>query len=59
MSSMVLSWPGIVALVAALISAFALGFAFKSDRRKTGTDIRCTFSLTRSVVSHEAWVTNL
>ena len=59
MSSMALSWPGIVALVAALISAFALGFAFKSDRRKTGTDIRCTFSLTRSVVSHEAWVTNL
>ena len=48
-----------MALVAALISAFALGFAFKSDRRKTGTDIRCTFSLTRSVVSHEAWVTNL
>ena len=59
MSSMTSSWPGVVALVAAVISAFALGFAFKSDRRKTGTDIRCTYSLTRSVVSHESWVTNL
>ena len=59
MSSMASSWPGIVALVAALISAFALGFAFKSDRRKTGTDIRCTFSVTHRRVSHEAWVTNL
>ena len=59
MSTLASSWPSIAALIAVLISVFALGFAAKSDRRKTGTDIRCTYSLSQSMVSRETWVTDL
>ena len=50
------TWPIIVASVAALISAFALGYTIKSDRRKTGTDIRCTFGIEFNTVSSEPWI---
>ena len=59
MSTWASSWPIVLASVAALISAFALGFTIKSDRRKTGTDIRCTFGITQSAVSLEPWVDHI
>ena len=58
-SSLASSWPNIVVLVGAVMTAFAVGFAFKSYRRKTGADIRCTFGVSLSVVSPEPWVSDI
>ena len=56
MNSLSVSWTFVVASIAALIAAFALGFTFKGDRRKTGTDIRYTVGMSLDLISPEPWV---
>ena len=45
-----------IALTSFAIAAFALAFSIRGDRRKTGIDIRCDFSVASSVWSSERWV---
>lgn len=45
-----------IALSSFVIAAFALVFSLRGDRRKTGIDIRCDFSVASSVRSSERWV---
>ena len=45
-----------IALASSAIAALALVFSVRGDRRKTGTEIRCDFSVASSVQSSERWV---
>ena len=45
-----------IALTSFAIAALALVFSIRGDRRKTGIDIRCDFSVASSVWSSERWV---
>ena len=45
-----------IALTSFAIAAFALIFSIRGDRRKTGIEIRCDFSVASSVWSSEKWV---
>ena len=48
-----------IALTSFAIAAFALVFSIRGDRRKTGIEIRCDFSVTSSVQSSERWVSEV
>ena len=45
-----------MAVASFVIASIALIFAFRGDRRKTGMDIRCSFSVASSITSKEKWV---
>ena len=45
-----------IALASFAIAAFALVYAVRGDRRKTGLDIRCSFSVASAISSKEQWV---
>ena len=45
-----------MAMSSLVIASIALIFAFRGDRRKTGMDIRCSFSVASAISSEEKWV---
>ncbi len=48
-----------IAIASFAIAALALVFVIRGDRRKTGIDIRCDFSVASSIWSTERWVSEV
>ena len=49
----------VIAAASFTVSIIVLAFVVRGDKRKAGVDIRCNFSVSRSIYSREPWVRSI